>query len=145
MWLRFLVYGLLGWGAEIVWTALPKRWPFDPALEGFTTLWAFPLYGSAVFLFEPLHDWLRPWPLLARGLVYAAGFIVVELVAHFLIARLVGKKPWDYTGQTRWTIGGYTRLDYAPLWFLAGILLEPVHDTLVRAAPALSAAFGGKM
>jgi hypothetical protein len=52
--------------------------------------------------------------------------------AHFLIARLIEKKPWDYSGRTRWTIGGYTRLDYAPLWFLAGLPLEPVHDTLVR-------------
>ena len=139
MWLRFFVYGLLGWGAEIVWTALPKRWPFDPALEGYTTLWVFPLYGSAAFLFEPLHDLLRPYSFVVRGAVYALGFILVELIAHFTIARLIGKKPWDYSGQTRWTIGGYTRLDYAPLWFLAGLLLEPVHDALMRLGLAWTA------
>lgn len=142
MWLRFLIYGLLGWGAEIVWTAIPKRRPIDLALEGYTTIWAFPIYGLLVFLYEPLHEALRGWPIIARGLVYAAGFILVELVCHFLIDKAIGKKPWDYTGHTRWTIGGYTRLDYIPLWFLAGLLLEPVHDVLIRVTPALLSAMG---
>jgi len=29
------------------------------------------------------------------------------------------------------------RLDYGPVWFLAGLGLEPLHDLLVRLTPAI--------
>ena len=31
--------------------------------------------------------------------------------------------PWDYQ-RSRWNIRRYIRLDYAPLWFGAGLLFE---------------------
>ena len=33
--------------------------------------------------------------------------------------------PWDYQ-QSRWNIKRYIRLDYAPLWFGAGLLFERI-------------------
>ncbi len=142
MFLRFFIYGMLGWCAEIVWTALPKKRPIDRTLSGHTQLWVFPLYGSLAFLYEPLHDFLRAYPLIIRGAAYAVGFMVVELIAGFVIAKLVGKVPWDYTDKTRWRVGAYMRYDYAPLWFLAGLALEPVHDFLVQVTPVLLSAMG---
>ena len=56
---RFLIYGALGWCSEIVWTAVRKRITGiarDWLLMGETSLWAFPMYGSITFLYEPLHD-----------------------------------------------------------------------------------------
>jgi len=32
------------------------------------------------------------------------------------------------------------RLDYAPLWFVAGLVLERLHDLLARVEPTLRAA-----
>jgi hypothetical protein len=29
-------------------------------------------------------------------------------------------------------VNDYIRLDYAPIWFLVGLALEPVHDLLAR-------------
>ena len=142
MLLRFIIYGVLGWAAEIFWTGLPKRRPIDWKLQGHTQWWTLPIYGQIATLYEPLHDHVRPLPLLLRGLIYAAGFIGVEFLAGILIEWLTGEIPWDYTGKTRWQYKGATRLDYAPLWFIFGLVLEPVHDYLVRVTPALQAALG---
>jgi len=145
MWLRFVLYGLLGWCGEIVFTALPRRWPPDWRLAGHTTLWMFPIYGLIAPLYEPVHTALRAWPWPVRGLIYMVGFMAVEFITGWLLVRLIGRCPWDYAGKTRWHILGLTRLDYAPIWFAVGLGLEPVHDFLLVLTPAIQAAFLGKM
>ena len=64
--IRFLLYGLLGWCAEIVWTALgnfvAER---DWRLAGVSYLWMFPIYGSIAFLYEPLRRHPDVSPLYA--------------------------------------------------------------------------------
>ena len=132
---RFVVYGMLGWCVEIVWTALqrfhkggPERW----RLQGHTYLWMFPIYGLLVVLYEPLHNALRatPWPL--RALAYAIGFMLVEYVSGWILRRATGRCPWDYTGASRWQVHGLVRLDYAPAWAVFGLALEPLHDLLIK-------------
>ena len=58
---RFLIYGVSGWGLEIMWTGIGSLLRGDLMLSGFSYLWMFPIYGLARFL-EPLHDQLRPGP-----------------------------------------------------------------------------------
>jgi uncharacterized membrane protein len=137
MLIRSLIYGLLGWCLEIVWTALPLRRPVDWQLKGYTFIWMLPIYGLIGPLYEPIHARLRaaPWPL--RALVYAGGFLAVEATTGLLLRRLLGRVPWDYTGRARWQWRGVTRLDYAPGWAALGLALEPLHDTLVRLTPAI--------
>lgn len=139
---RVLIYGAFGWCAEIVWTAAyelvadlarngrvasPERW----RLTGRTYLWMFPLYGAGGLLFEPCHEALRayPWPL--RGLVWMLLIFAVEYVSGAGLRRLTGLCPWDYS-YARCQVHGLIRLDYAPVWFLFGLLLERVHDIAVR-------------
>jgi uncharacterized membrane protein len=98
----------------------------------------FPIYGLIAPLYEPIHDAVRAWPLPARAAVYAAGFMLVEYAAGWLLRRLTGVCPWDYTGRARWHVHGLVRLEYAPLWALFGLALEPVHDVLVRLTPLVS-------
>lgn len=146
---HFLIYGVFGWCAEILWTACHdfvtgyRVDPADPAvkvplspperwrLAGQTYLWMFPLYGAGGLLFEPLHDALRdqPWPL--RGLVWMLLIFLVEYFSGWLLRRLTGRCPWDYA-CARTNIHGLVRLDYAPVWFIFGFLLERLHDTLAR-------------
>ena len=143
MWIRFILYGLGGWCAEIVFTATRDRLRgrvSDWKLKGTTYLWMFPLYGSIVFLYEPAHDAIRAWPWPLRGLVYMAGFFAIEYLAGWLLKRLTGSCPWDYSKWSRWSVNGYIRLDYAPIWFVVGLGLEPVHDFLVRLTPAIQTA-----
>ena len=48
----------------------------------------------------------------------------VEYTTGTLLARH-DLCPWDYQ-QSRWNIKRYIRLDYAPLWFGAGLLFERI-------------------
>src|SRR5258708_5622505 len=140
MLIRFLIYGWLGWAAEILWTGLPKKRPIDWNLEAHTQWWTFPIYGQMATLYEPLHNRIRRYPWWVRGLLYGCGFIGVEVLAGEMVRALIGKIPWDYTGKTRWHYRGVTRVDYFPLWFAFGLFMEPVHDYLVRVTPLLKRA-----
>lgn len=133
--LRFVAYGLLGWAGEIIWTSLHEKvagrqpgWQ----LRGTTYLWMFPIYGLLAPLYEPIHDRIRGWAWPTRGLLYSLGFLVVEYVSGAFLRRLTGACPWDYTDRSRWHVHGLVRLDYVPVWFGVGLLLEPVHDFLTR-------------
>jgi hypothetical protein len=131
---RSLGYGLLGWAAEVGFSGV--RDVTDPRtrswrLEGHSYLWMLPIYGLLAFLFEPLHDRLRARPLWVRAAAYAAGFSAVECATGMSLRRAVGVVPWDYTGHGRWVLpGGATRLDYAPVFAAAGLVLEHVHDAV---------------
>ena len=143
MWIRFVLYGLGGWCAEIVFTATRDRLRgrvSDWKLKGTTYLWMFPIYGSIVFLYEPVHDTIRVWPWPARGVVYMLGFFAIEYLAGWLLKKLTGSCPWDYSRRSRYSVNGFIRLDYAPIWFLVGLALEPVHDFLVWLTPSILAA-----
>lgn len=142
--IRFAVYGLLGWCAEIVWTALldfvrTRDW----RLAGTSYLWMFPIYGSIAFLYEPVHDAIRTTPVGVRALVWAVGFTAVEWASGWVIERATGRCPWDYAAAgARFAVNPYVRWDYLPLWAIVGLALEPVHDFLVRLTPAIEAAAG---
>jgi uncharacterized membrane protein len=130
---RAAAYALLGWSAELVFTALQNlvhASTRDARLQGHSYLWMAPIYGSAALLYEPVHDRLRARPVRHRAAVYALGFFAVEYATGRLIARTTGTIPWDYTGRSPLAVRGAIRLDYAPLWAAAGIALEAVDDGL---------------
>ncbi|SRR5690554_1135474 len=142
MWIRFVLYGLGGWCGEILFTAVTRSLPQrDWRLVGVTYLWMFPIYGLLAILYEPAHNLIRPWPWFGRALVWAFGFTAVEWLSGWLIGRLAGRCPWDYSDR-RWAINSYIRWDYLPVWAIVGLALEPVHDFLVRLTPAIAAALG---
>ncbi len=123
--LRFLVYGLVGWAADslFVWAHTGRRRP--------SSLLNVPVYALAQPLFEPLHDRLRPQPVLARAALYGAGILAAEYASGRLLRRLLGHAPWDY-GVAGLGVHGLVRLDYFPLWAGYGLALERLHDSLVR-------------
>jgi uncharacterized membrane protein len=141
--IRFLVYAIFGWCAEIVWTAsydavsaIAARRRVDLRLAGRTYLWMFPIYGGGGLLFEHAHALIATWPWVARGLVYLLGCWVVEYITGWLIKRATGTIPWDYS-YARWHLHGLIRWDYAPVWFLFGLGLEVVELIARRIAPVL--------
>ena len=143
MWFRFVLYGLGGWCSEIIFTSIRDRvrgrvnyWK----LRGTTYLWMFPIYGLIAILYEPVHDTIRAWAWPLRGVIYMLGFFAIEYLTGWLLKRITGSCPWDYSKWSLYSIHGYIRLDYAPIWFLLGLGLEPIHDILVRLTPAILAA-----
>lgn len=132
MFSRFLVYGAFGWCAEILWTslyalvsALRAGKAIDWRLAGTSYLWMFPIYGGGGLLFEQAHALIAAWPWAARGAVYMVGCFAVEYATGWVIKLITGKIPWDYS-YSRWHVHGLIRLDYVPVWFAFGLLLEQV-------------------
>jgi len=142
VWIRFCLYGLLGWCLEVVWTAvtgLRQDGKTDWRLRGRTSLWMFPIYGLLAPLYEPAHDSLRAWPWFMRGMLYLLGIWLIECLTGWLLRRLTGQCPWDYS-HLRGHLHGLIAWEYGPVWFLFGLAMEPVHDFLVRITPTLQGA-----
>jgi uncharacterized membrane protein len=60
--IRSIIYGLLGWCGEIIWTETRERLSGQKRgrwLRGTAYLWMCPLYGLIVTLYEPVHNALR--------------------------------------------------------------------------------------
>ena len=118
---NFLKCGLAGWCMEILFTSADSLRRRDMTLKGTTSLWMFPIYGSAALL-APLSRLLAKMPAWRRGLA----FMGLIFSAEYLSGRFLSKHrfcPWDYR-RSRWNISRVVRLDYAPCWFFAGLLFE---------------------
>lgn len=126
---RFLAYGALGWITEVVWTGLGSAFHGDLRLVGHTYLWMFPIYGLALVL-ERIHDAIRRHPAWIRGLIWMMLIFAIEYSSGWTLKVLTGAVPWDY-GPRAVSVGGFIRLDYAPAWFVAGLLFEKIHDALI--------------
>ncbi len=143
MLVRFFIYGLLGWAAEIVWTCIHQIYKKEQpgwTLKGHTSLWMFPIYGLLAPLFEPVHNLIRPLHFLVRGIIYVFGFWFVEFISGWLLRRTLGACPWDYS-SAKYNLGGLIRFDYAPLWFSFGLFIEYMHDKLVFITPSIIRSF----
>ena len=99
----------------------------DITLEGFTNLWMFFIYGSAVFL-EPIHHIISRWSWIARGIIWIVLIWGIEYTSGLVLVSVLGVYPWKYTGP--FVVDGLVRLDYAPAWFVAGLVFERIHWAL---------------
>jgi len=139
---RFIVYGVLGWCFEIIFSAVMfKIWGRDPqwTLRGHTFLWMFFIYGLLSPFYEPLHNGVRKWFFLFRAAVYGAGIMAAEFVTGWLLLKLTGHCPWDYSSWSKYHFMGLIRWDYFPIWAAFGLIFEPIHDYLVRLTPDILA------
>lgn len=125
---RFVIYGLLGLNIEILWTGLTSAIGGNLNLIGHTSVWMFFIYGSAVFLLEPVHNKIPHINPILRGLIWTVLIFVIELVSGLLL-RLFGIEAWHYTSPL--SILGVIRLDYAPAWFIVGLIFEKIHSALM--------------
>lgn len=126
---HFVIYGLLGMLMEVFWTGLHSLLSGNLNLNSKTSIWMFFIYGLAVFL-EPIHDKIRRENILFRGLTWAVLIFAIEFLSGFLLEQLISSCPWDYRNSTKYTIRGYIRFDYFPVWFIVGLIFEKAHDFL---------------
>lgn len=127
MFKRFLIYGIIGWGMEIIWTSLDSLRNGDMRLIGYSNFWMLFIYGMAVFL-EPLHDVMKKWNIFLRGSIWVVLIWGIEYSSGLLLNSLLGVYPWFYSD--RLAVDGLVTLSYAPAWFLAGLIFERVHASL---------------
>lgn len=136
---RFVLYGMLGWIVEIVWTGLGSALRADRRLRATTYLWMFPIYGVGGLLLEVALARLAGWGWLTRGMAAVALIYAVEYGTGWLLRRVVGAVPWDYS-RSPWAIHSLIRLDYAPAWFVLVLLFEralPLFNALASAAASM--------
>ena len=127
---RFVIYGLLGLCAEVLWTGFASMINGDMRLTSSTCIWMFPIYGLAVFL-EPIHNWIRHFSVFTRGGVYMVLIFAAEFTSGLLLKELLGVCPWYYKDDFL-SIYGLITLRYIPVWFSAGLIFEKIHDALIR-------------
>jgi hypothetical protein len=118
---RALVYAAAGLAGELAFTGVRGR----PR----TSLWMAPVYALVAPLFEPVHERLRAKPAKARTAVYAAGFSLVEYASGRVLRRIRGAAPWDYSDSAL-ELDGLVRAGYLPVWAVAGLGFERLHDAL---------------
>lgn len=120
---NFFRCGILGWTMEVLWTGLHAFRIRNPKLTGFSSLWMFPIYGSAAFL-TPVMNRMKGQTIWKRGLVYMLLIFTGEYFSGSFLKRLHAC-PWDYS-RSPFHYRGVIRLDYAPLWFLVGLFYEKI-------------------
>jgi uncharacterized membrane protein len=118
---NFILCGIFGWCIEILWTAFEKFRRRDMKLIGNTSIWMFPIYGMAS-LFAPIYRFIQRSNIIVRGFVYMLSIFTAEYATGYILKRH-DMCPWDYS-KCKYNINGLVRLDYAPLWFLVGLVFE---------------------
>ena len=106
---------------EVFWTGLCAFLNKDFKLRANTSIWMFFIYGMVVFL-EPVYLLIQPYPIVLRGVIYALCIFTGEYILGGFLKR-ADLCPWDYA-NCRYSVQGLIRLDYAPVWFVAGLIFE---------------------
>lgn len=121
---RGFFYGTIGLMFEVCWTGLCSLLNGDFTMTAHTSLVMLPVYGMVVFL-EPMFRYLVEWRvnIFIRGMCYALMIFACEYFSGKVL-NLLGICPWLYTSSLN--IEGVIRLDYAPLWVIAGIVYEQI-------------------
>lgn len=108
---------------EILYTSLGALRNKDYSLKAQTSAWMFPIYGLAAII-EPVYGKIKDKHVLVRGGIYTVGIFTCEYLTGSLLKKL-NMCPWDYSKEHS-NINGLIRLDYAPLWMMAGLAFEKI-------------------
>ncbi|XP_041644821.1 transmembrane protein 229B-like [Cheilinus undulatus] len=121
--MRLYVYALHGCLCEVVFTALLDSLKSgDVRLGGHSSLWALPMYASAIFVIERLRLRLLERSLSVRLTAYTL-FIYLWEFSWGTGLSLLGACPWDYSGYT-YNLRGLVTLEYAVFWAVAAFIAE---------------------
>ena len=77
---NFFVCGLTGWCMEILFTSTGSFLKQDKRLIGRTSVWMFPIYGTAAVI-APLYHSIKNLPALLRGCIYSVGIFSFEYIS----------------------------------------------------------------
>ena len=113
---NFIQCGVIGWCMEILFTALGALRRRELPLIGQTSLWMFPIYGSAAF-FQPIFRLLKYCHVIVRGTIYALSIFCAEYLSGRFLTRHE-LCPWNYN-RHHWHSNGLIRIEYFPFWFFS--------------------------
>ena len=84
----------------------------------------FPIYGCAAVIAPLSVKFTLPSHSFTVESCILSGFYLVEFISGSFLKQF-GMCPWDYSGVPL-QYHGVIRLDYAPLWFTAGLIFEKI-------------------
>ncbi|KAJ0067229.1 hypothetical protein NL108_013693, partial [Boleophthalmus pectinirostris] len=123
---RLYLYSLHGVLCELLFTSV---WDFffftgDVRFQGHSSLWALPMYSTALYAIETLQRTLlnRNLPLPLRLVVYTLLIYTWEFVWGAGLS-LLGACPWDYS-SFKYNFQGLITLEYAPFWAMGAFIAE---------------------
>lgn len=135
---KFLIFGFMGWVVEVCFTGFHAAvFNHDKSATAKTYLWMHPIYGAAMLGLEWLGQHLSGLAWFERAAVYVAAIYAVEFGTGWLLRRFLGRCPWDY-GTAGLSVKGLIRLDYAPAWYAAALLFDPVRIAVDHGLQAIS-------
>jgi len=124
---------VLGITLEVFWTSiLDSIKTKNPRLTGVSYLWMFPIYAVVPFIYISVLARFQNTSIFLKGIIYMLGFYVLEFISGYLIRKAVGVSPWDYKNHSiklfgkkyKSSLDGFICLEYAPVWYLYGIIGE---------------------
>jgi uncharacterized membrane protein len=137
LWIIFLVFAAFGVAQEVLFTGIiDSAKKKNPRLLGRSTIWMFPIYGCIMFIVIFVVRFFGSYPWYIRGIFYSALILALEYASGFLIRTAVGVAPWDYSTdksydnaarKKRFSLHGLICLEYAPIWFIGGLLAERLY------------------
>ena len=120
---NFIICGLTGWCIEVAFTSAGALGKKDKKLMGQTSAWMFPIYGMAAAIGE-IAPKISHWPTPARALLYGSAIMAGEYVSGSILTKF-DICPWSYKG-CKYAVKDIVRLDFLPLWMVAGLLFERI-------------------
>ncbi len=113
----------------------------DNRAMGYTFIWMIPIYALLAFI-EPIQKIFEPYPFIMRGGFYVLMLWAVEYITGFIIKKITGRCPWDYSAS-RFNLHGYIRFDFFIFWFVYMMNAEYLSAKFIELTPALIQVFGG--
>ncbi|MEW5849438.1 MAG: hypothetical protein AB2A00_11525 [Myxococcota bacterium] len=123
---QMFIFAMVGLGLEVVFTGvLDGITHRRKLLMGYSSVWYVPFYAAVPWAFERLWPYLVALPWFTRGAVYVVLFHVGEYLAMGLLRLLLGQSPSEESyRKSAYNIHALTRLDFAPAFFVMGMLFE---------------------
>lgn len=118
---------------EVFWTAIINSIKSkDRKLTGKTYLWMFPIYALVPFIYIFGMKYMQDINIFIKAIIYMLAFYLLELSTGYIIRKIVGVSPWNYRGyeikifekEYKANYKGLICLEYAPIWYLYGIMGE---------------------
>jgi hypothetical protein len=102
----------------------------DPRLKGETYLWMLPVYAAVPYIYMFVTSTFIDSGWIVKGFIYMIAFYLLELLAGLIIKALVGVSPWNYKDY-RFHFKEVICLEYAPVWFIYGVVGEWYYEFLI--------------
>lgn len=123
----FILFGVIGIAFEIFCTSLGSlKKKKDKCLRGTSSLWMFFVYGFIYPIILFVSIYFSEYHILFRGLIYMVLFYSLEFISGFILKKCRAV-PWDYSNDTKYHFKGLIRLEFAPMWFIGGLISEAIY------------------